>query len=95
MAQQLTLGFDSVVTLQGDGSYRVDPGKLIARTAEDWRPLADVLAQMPYAAAWRNRELLRAGVINGRQMMVRGHWEVEMGSLRSFLKGLETQGQIF
>jgi hypothetical protein len=91
MSQQLTLGFDAEVTLQTDGSYRVLPGKLVAKAAEDWRPLIDVISQMPYKAPWRNRALLISGEINGRQRKARGHWEVEMNSLRAYLKALETQ----
>lgn len=91
MAQQLTLSFDAQVTRQADGSYRVDPGKLVAKAAEDWRPFVDVAHLMPYKMAWRNRALLEAGEINGRQKKARGRWEVEMNSLRAYLKSLETQ----
>jgi len=89
MGQQITFGFDAEVTLQSDGSYRVDPGKLQAKGVEDWRPLVDVKKNMPYKAVWRNRALLIAGVIRGRQRMKRGNWEVEMNSLRAYYRDLE------
>jgi len=94
MSKQLTLGFDAEVTLQRDGSYRIDPGKMVVKAAEDWRYLHEVMkadaSAMPYRNRQDNVELLECGVIRGRQRKVGGWWEVEMNSVKEYFAGLET-----
>ena len=94
MSVQLELSFDSKVTLQADGSYRVDPGKLVARKVEDWRYLSKVLRDDPESLPYKDRhmmvDLFKLGKVRGRQKVSGGWWEVEMNSVREYLKGLES-----
>lgn len=86
---QLELSFDSEVIVQADGSYLVRPGKLVARKAEDWRYMHEVAQLLPYVRRQRNVSLIKEGAFRGRQRIRGGWWEVELNSLRAYLKRIE------
>lgn len=93
MGTQLELSFDSKVTLQADGSYRVEPGRLRARQVEEWRRMSEVMRDSPGELPYRDRQmnvaLIECGEIRGRRRGAKGWWEVEMNSVRDYFRRSE------
>tara|TARA_R110000772_G_scaffold118918_1_gene224808 strand:- start:2397 stop:2675 length:279 start_codon:yes stop_codon:yes gene_type:complete len=91
---KMDLHFDATVQKQADGSLLVRPGLAQWRPVEDWHKLSDLMRDNPAALPYRCRHdmvaLIEAKLVRGRRYRRKGHWWVEMNSVRKFMEtGIE------
>ena len=90
LSMQLELVLNCEETRLPDGRIVLTPGKLLPKAKEEWRKMSEVMAEMPYKDRQANVDLIEVTKeIRGRRLHKRGHWWVEMNSVRAFFKSKE------